>query len=367
MKSLHDGEGPSTSSGRTAENGDVMRPWPKSPTSPAGSRPAERLALALAIVGLAVLSGVGSALAQSPFTAEVTVEPSQLVIGDVVRVTASVNHPAGYTIGPLELDGTWGPFEVRALEVPVTVSNLDGSETTSVTFEAQVFEVGELTTPELTLTVRSPSGSETRATAAAVAVTVESVLRDTELRDIRPQAQRPGSRTALVVGSVFAGLAAVLVAALAYRHLRGVRSGREVGSMDGSLPPYEWAVSELARIEALGLPGEGRHKEHYVFVSEVVRRYLDGEVGVDAVERTTAEVSTAIRESAVRWRLGHRVLSILFISDLVKFARYRPTVEEADALVPDATGLVHDLHREVGRIEEEAAAARDGITEAGPR
>ncbi len=314
--------------------------------------------IAAALVAI-LLSGAGVALAQGPFEAKVAIVPDQLVIGDVVWVTATVDHPADYVVGPVELDATWGPFEVRGLEVPVTATNADGSETTRITFETQIFETGQLVTPEMSLTVISPSGAETTTTAAAVTIDVASILQDGDLRDIRPQAELPGPRTALVVGSVLAGLAALVIAILAYVYLMRVRSP-SAGVVDPDPPPpYEWAISELVRIDSLGLTKKKRFKEHYVLTSEVVRRYMDGEFGLDAVESTTAEVSRQIRESAVQWRLSHRVLTCLFVSDLVKFARYRPTAEEVDALVPDAASLIHDLHRELAKTAPVDAAYVD--------
>ena len=150
-----------------------------------------------------------------------------------------------------------------------------------------------------------------------------------------------------------------MVAFVAYRYLVRPRTQGSPGIAADWLPPYERAISELARIEALELTKEKRFKEHYVLVSDVARRYLDAELHLDVLESTTAEVSRQIRESPVPWKLGHRVLTVLFVSDLVKFARYRPSSEEADALIPDARTLINDLHREAGRAVPEGASFAD--------
>jgi hypothetical protein len=313
------------------------------------------------VFGVIGVLGVSVASAQAPFEADLAVVPDQLVIGDVVRVTASVTHPAGYVVGPLALQSHWGPFEVRALEAPVISTNADGTETTLITFVGQVFQTGQLTTPALTLTVISPTGAETVTTAAPVAVEVTTILQDRELRDIRPQAEYPDTNIGLIVGSVLAALAAgaIALAALVY-FLRG-RTARIPAPAADLRTSYERAVAELARIDELGLAKDRRFKEHYVQTSEVLRKYIDGEFGLDAVESTTAEVSRQIKASSVEWMLGHRVLTILYVSDLVKFARYTPSSDEADALIPDAAALITDLHREaVKEAGEDADYARAG-------
>ncbi len=299
--------------------------------------------------------GVSVASAQAPFEADLAVVPDQLVIGDVVRVTASVTHPAGYIVGPVALQAQWGPFEVRALEAPVISTNADGTETTRITFEGQVFQTGELTTPELTLTVISPTGAETVSTAAPVSVDVTTILQDGELRDIRPQAEYPDTNIGLIVGSVLAALAAVAIAVGALVYVLRGRVARVPAPALDLRSPYERAIAELARVYDLGLAQERRFKEHYVLTSDALRSYIDGEFGLDAVESTTAEVSRQIRASSVEWILGHRVLTILYVSDLVKFARYSPAPDEADALIPDTAALITDLHREAVKVVDEDA------------
>jgi hypothetical protein len=321
---------------------------------------------AQALIGFAIIVavlfwalGVGVASAQAPFEADLAVVPDRLVIGDVVRVTASVTHPAGYVVGPVVLQGQWGPFEIRGLEAPVISTNPDGTETTRITFVGQVFQTGQLTTPELALTVISPTGAQTVSTAAPVSVDVTTILQDGELRDIRPQAERPDTRIGLIVGAVLAGLAAVAIAIGALVYVLRGRTARVPAPIADLRPPYERAVTELARIHDLGLTQERRFKEHYVLTSDVLRKYIDGEFDLDAVESTTAEVSRQIKASSVEWILGHRVLTILYVSDLVKFARYSPSTDEADVLIPDAVALIHDLHREAGKLEAAKQAAED--------
>ncbi len=299
----------------------------------------------------------GAARAQGPVEAELSVSPDELVIGDVLTVTASVDHPAGHVVGPLKLEDTWGPFEVRALRAPVTVANDDGSETTSVTFEAQVFALGVLTTPELSLTVESPTGAQSVAVAAPVIVEVVSVLRDSELRDIRPQVDLPGPRTGLVAGLAIGGLAIVAVTFLAYSRASRRRGVLLFGRAGQSRSPYEWAISELSAMSHPDLDEAEDLKRYYTKVSEVLRRYVDAELGLETIESTTAEVSRQIRSSALEWKLGHRLLSILLVADLVKFARYRPIPDEVETLVPDTIEVINDLHRESAKSPPERGPA----------
>ncbi len=298
-----------------------------------------RTALALALAAGLLSAGVASA--QGPVTAELTLSEDRLVIGDVVRVTASVRHPAGHAVGPLELGDTWGPLEVRGAASASTVGNGDGTETTSIAFDAQVFELGELATPALQIAVTSPAGSGTAAVAAPADFEVVSILRDAELRDIRPQAELAGPRTGLIAAIALGAAALAVLTALAARYaMRRLRSAAAAPELD----PYERALSELSGIEALGLVAQGRVAEHCALIADAVRRYLDAGLGVEAMEATTPEISRRVRERGLPWRLRHRATAILSTADLTKFARHRPGGDEALALGADAVGLIDDLN-----------------------
>ena len=312
-----------------------------------GHGPLHLGAIGLGIVAFAVLTtlGVGMIGAQGPSGARLTISPQELLIGDVVTVTARVNHPSGHRVGPLELGETWGPFEVSAIQAPVTVSNNDGSETTSISFDAQIFEVGTVTTPDIRFTIESPTGGQGSVVAAPVTVEIQSVLTDDELRDIRSQATLPGPNGRLVAGIAAGALAAVAICLATYIWARRRSRSGLAGRTGLQASPYEWAVAELAAMGDSGFVSAAELREHYERVAEILRRYLDAEFYFETMERTTSEANRRIMRSDLEWKLGHRAISILAAADLVKFARHRPTTDEVEALVPDATAVIGDLHR----------------------
>src|SRR6185295_4981026 len=59
------------------------------------------------------------------------------------------------------------------------------------------------------------------------------------------------------------------------------------------------AVRELDRLLAQGLVANGRVKEFHVLLSEIVKRFLGGRYGFDALDRTTLEVLSALSRQMV--------------------------------------------------------------------
>jgi hypothetical protein len=97
--------------------------------------------------------------------------------------------------------------------------------------------------------------------------------------------------------------------------------------------PDQVALDELARIAGMRLPEAGRFKEHYTLVADTVRLYMERTYQVPILERTTAEIRTGLAHTAIAPETHRLFIGFLNDSDLVKFSKSRPTIEEAYDLV----------------------------------
>jgi hypothetical protein len=85
---------------------------------------------------------------------------------------------------------------------------------------------------------------------------------------------------------------------------------------------------------------QGRFKEHYTLTADCLRRYAEGIYGIPAMDRTTEEFYAALRWARVDGQQVRLFKDFLDESDLVKFAKYVPPVEEAQEAVPRARYIV---------------------------
>jgi hypothetical protein len=116
-------------------------------------------------------------------------------------------------------------------------------------------------------------------------------------------------------------LAAVLVVWQWWRNRRRRRA----------LAPQVWAEAELARL-ARTLP---RHHDDlakfYVELADLVRRYVSLQFRIQTLEQTTTELVQGLRQAESLAAEHQNFLSDFFAqADLVKFARVRPTLAEAE-------------------------------------
>lgn len=189
----------------------------------------------------------------------------------------------------------------------------------------------ELSVPEITL------GPSRKIAPEPVTVTVESVLEDpeaAELEDIAPPLDIPVPWWWWVLGGVAAAL--VAVAAVLWWRRR-----KRASQWTPPVPPHERALAALQDLVEEDLPGQGRFKAFYLRLSDIVRHYLEERFGLRAPEQTTEEFLSAMVSAPVIAHGHHKLLrSFLEQADMVKFAKFVPSVEQAGLAVDAATRFV---------------------------
>lgn len=143
------------------------------------------------------------------------------------------------------------------------------------------------------------------------------------LHDIRGPVGIPGAWLSLWV--VLAVAVAVLLAILALRFFRKESKAVEVPPP----PAWETALAELARLEREGYGPRGLVKEYYSGLSGIIRWYIEERFDIRAPEMTTEEFMQAARYSE-KLSVGQQEFleGLLRASDMVKFAKSLPSVEE---------------------------------------
>jgi hypothetical protein len=286
------------------------------------------IALLLLAVAPAAAQGDG------PVTATLSAPDSQLTVGDPIQLTLTLTHPAGYQVILPTLPDAWGDFAIVSQSPATVVDNADGTATTAIRIDARLFQPGAFTTPALEVSVTDGQGGLQTVMAAPAAVSVTSVLTegDTELRDIKPQAILP---MPAAWPWIAAGLAVVaLVAAVVWRSRR-----RGKIALDNR-QAHEVALDGLTIIEGRRLPEQGRFKEHYTLVSDIVRVYVERRFAVPALERTTGEIRPDLARVDIAPEVSALLIAFLQESDLVKFSKWTPDVESAQQLLAHGRMIV---------------------------
>ncbi|MBN1219820.1 MAG: hypothetical protein JXM69_12900 [Anaerolineae bacterium] len=275
-------------------------------------------------------------------------EPGQpITVGDQITLRLEIKHPRDSRVVLPQLEQQWQGFEVVDQTAPEIVDNGDGMATTGKDIIVTLFAPGEYQTPALSVSHRQPDGSMEELAAPVIPIQVTSVLtEDVELRDLKAQVNLPvPPMWPWILGGVWLAmvLAVLLTAAGLWVYQRWQNRpipGLVTVPFIDTRPPEVIAHAELNRIEALDLPARQQIKEHYILVSDCLRRYIEGRYHLPALEQTTGELRAAFSETEVPLRDVSAFMRLFSQSDLVKFARYLPQADEVYQLIDRARIIV---------------------------
>lgn len=108
------------------------------------------------------------------------------------------------------------------------------------------------------------------------------------------------------------------------------------------LPAHEIALNALEQLRLKRLIENNRIKEYYSEISEILRIYLDDRFSIIAIEMTTQEILSQIRDCEFINKESFSLLKeVLEYSDLVKFAKYTPSSHLSGKCMQDAVEFVN--------------------------
>jgi len=292
-----------------------------------------------------------------------SVDRAKIFVGDQVTYTLTIIHDSTIDLVPPPLGANLGAFQVLDYETDRVTRLPDGRVQNESRFVISTFTTGEYAVPPLPVMAIMPDSSRKVLLAEAVPITVESILAagDT-LMDIKPLAGVLGpeafakDRTWWYVGGGAA--AAALLAALLWALLR--RKRKPAAAAVDLRPPWEIASERLALLLHKNLIADGRFKEYYYELSDTLRWYLGRVYDRNVLDWTTEEFLTAFREIELPHSLYDGVEAFMSHADLVKFAKYEPSIEQTKYDFEFVHAAVDRVRQDVFRRQQGQAAAGGG-------
>lgn len=152
-----------------------------------------------------------------------------------------------------------------------------------------------------------------------------------------------------------------LVAWLLAWYIRRIVSRRAVIIKPGpKIPPHVMAIKALGELKNRKLWQNGKYKQYYTALTDILRVYISGRWGIGAMEMTTDEIIAALKD--VHLALDNRtsLVAIMRTADMVKFAKAEPAAEENEDNYTKAYYFVENTKPvEENRIEGKAEITID--------
>jgi hypothetical protein len=108
-------------------------------------------------------------------------------------------------------------------------------------------------------------------------------------------------------------------------------------------PAHEIAFEKLEEIRKEKIWQQGRAKEYYTQLTDVLREYLENRFDVPTFEKTSSEIIDSLQFIKKEYSEQLNSLRRIFnISDLVKFAKFIPDINENNAVLSNSESFVSE-------------------------
>lgn len=204
-----------------------------------------------------------------------------------------------------------------------------------------------------------------RADSLTMQVKVDSTLTMQKLRrqGVETQKKMPFKFREIQDYAIYGAIAAVILALLVWlgiylwRRYAG-RLGRVLKPAP-PLPPHVVANKALEELHNRKLWQNGKYKLYYTSLTSILRIYIAGRYGIGALEMTSDEILSALRDvEGISAKSMMDLSAILRQADMVKFAKAEPDAEENEQNYLRAYYFVE----ETKHVEPEAVEGKQEIT-----
>jgi hypothetical protein len=262
-------------------------------------------------------------------TAKASTDRKKISIGDKVNFKLLITSGKKTHVYPLEISNYFKAFEIKGHD---TIGPKTGWFRNSVEYRLllSTYTTGSYVIPEITVKYKE-NGEDKEIKTEKVYIEVEGIKRGLfekdDIRDIKNPMTIPRS---FIFYLIVFGLPILLAAGyIYYRYSKLKASGRILSPVEPERAPDEAALERLTKLKEAGLLKDGRIKEYYIILSEIIRQYLEGRFNLPIVESTTAEAHRMMQESGkVKIKDLGEVKEFLEECDLVKFAKFMPKETE---------------------------------------
>jgi len=117
------------------------------------------------------------------------------------------------------------------------------------------------------------------------------------------------------------------------------------------IPAHVLALAALNKLKEEAIWKNGAFKEFHILLSEILREYLEKRYGLFAMELTTEEIIISLKTVSIDSDSKAKLKQVLFLSDMVKFAKEIPIAAENEQSINNAILFVENTKEFVEPIK----------------
>ncbi len=281
---------------------------------------------------------------------ESKIDRAKITIGDRITYSIIVKRAENVDVELPEVGTDLGAFEILSFNDP-ELTRENGMVIQKRDYIISTFDTGEYEIPPVVIRyVSKPDTTWRELMTEKIQIEVES-LKPSEtgdIRDIKAPLELKRDYRALIRWAII-GLAILLLGSLSYYFIK--RWGEGKGLLPRKekplRPAHELALEELDRLVNSDLLAEGKIKQFYIELSEIVRTYIEGRFYIMALEMTTSQLIENMRRDEIDAQATELIAHFLEACDMVKFAKYVPATKEHEIAIHRAYEIVNTTKIEI--------------------
>jgi hypothetical protein len=321
------------------------------------------------MIGLLVIAALAAP------TASARVDVESVTLGDTFQLAVEVVHDPSMTVTVPASLALGDAFSEHGRDTS-TRDNGDGTVTMTVVLTIGAYDVGDQTVPAIPVSYVVDGTARTVET-RPIGMIVDSYIdsqspsgapeSEPELRPIAGpvDVMRPDWTVIWVLVGI-AGAVALIAIGWAARWAMRRRKVAAAAEQVPLRPAHEEAMARLAELEKSGALEAADLEPAYTSLSEIVRAYLGRRYGFPALDLTTEEINAELAARAEAAEVAGELRAWFDACDLVKFAEYPSSPDEARTALYDARKIVKKSTPAPAATarDREPAAAEPPVSEA---
>ncbi len=305
----------------------------------------------LVLIGL-IICGLKVASGQSlspPAQIDVRADKDKISIADIINYKVTITLAEGAQIKLAQTGDRLGELYIKDFKQQES-KDKDNRRVLILDYKLTAYKAGKLTLPAYSIQYRRQKEENWETlNSRPLEISVESLIgedQDAQLKLLKPKFGIWQNYLLLF----FLGLVFVIAVILLVMFWR--RRKKAGSLMIPSLPAHVIAYEELENLRKMDLPAKGSMKEYFEKLSGCIRRYLENRFDLRAPWMSTEEFLEKAKTSQGLNNEQKKILkNFLLLSDLVKFARYGSSPNEAEDSYIAAKGFV-DQTKQESRLNE---------------
>ncbi|MEA3317945.1 MAG: hypothetical protein U9R54_08310 [Bacteroidota bacterium] len=296
-----------------------------------------------------------SAFAQEVPKIKTSIDSNDILIGDQVKYNVNLEYQKDIQIAFPDLSDFF-PAKIEVLSqtnIDTIINNNKinlSKEILLTTFDTGFYKIPKLKTYYKNNEIIDSISSE------SIILKVHSVKLDTTntFKDIKAPIAAPVSFKE-VLPFLLIGFGVIIIVLVIIYIIRKIKKKEPlIKKVIPKEAPYIVAIRELSKLKSEKLWQEGKTKLYHTKLTDIIRTYLFNRYNVKTYERTSNEILALLKLSNFDDENSYNLLKdIFFISDLVKFAKYKPEAIDNESCYNKSVKFIENTKAKIEEKEKQ--------------